>query len=114
VGLWLACAACLVAIFAAQETLEGLFATGHPAGLAGIFGYGGWWAIPAALCVGFVLAALLHGAHWVVRRVAASRSRGKTAWTGAPLRVARPLDAVTAPPAPLVAGWSDRGPPKRG
>jgi hypothetical protein len=67
-GLWLACSATLVAIFAGQEFLEGLFAAGHPTGRAGIFGYGGLWSIPAALCVGFVLAALLHGAHWVVRR----------------------------------------------
>src|SRR5579871_1673300 len=34
-ALWLACAGCLVAIYAAQEFLEGLFVTGHPAGLAG-------------------------------------------------------------------------------
>jgi hypothetical protein len=57
-GLWLACTACLIAIFATQEFLEGLVATGHPAGVAGIFGYGGWWSIPAALCIGLVLAAL--------------------------------------------------------
>ncbi|HUA45851.1 MAG TPA: hypothetical protein VMA77_11520 [Solirubrobacteraceae bacterium] len=114
VGLWLACAACLVAIFAAQELLEGFFLTGHPAGWVGVFGYGGWWSIPAALCVGFVLAALLHGAHWVVRRVEESRSQVKRAWSGAPLPVARPLDVLVASPAPLVGGWSDRGPPKRG
>ena len=64
-GLWLACSAALVAIFATQEFLEGLFATGHPAGLVGIFGFGGWWSIPAALCVGLVLAAVFHGARWV-------------------------------------------------
>ena len=39
-AMWLVCSAALVAIFACQEFLEGLFATGHPAGLAGIFGYG--------------------------------------------------------------------------
>jgi hypothetical protein len=39
--LWLLCAACLVAVYTTQEFLEGLFATGHPGGLAGIFGYGG-------------------------------------------------------------------------
>lgn len=39
--LWLVCAACLVAIYVCQEFLEGLFATGHPGGLIGIFGYGG-------------------------------------------------------------------------
>ncbi len=31
---------------------------GHPAGLVGVFGYGGWWAIPVAICIGLVLAAV--------------------------------------------------------
>src|SRR6202035_4308126 len=68
-GLWLLCSAALVAIFCCQELLEGLVATGHPGGLAGIFGFGGCWAIPAALCVGLVLAAVLHGAAWVVNEI---------------------------------------------
>ena len=34
-----------------RSFLEGLLATGHPAGLAGIFGFGGWWSIPGrSLC----------------------------------------------------------------
>ena len=74
-ALWLVCAASLVVIYSGQEFLEGLLATGHPAGLVGIFGYGGWWAIPSAVCVGLVLAALLHGARWVLREVAARRVR---------------------------------------
>lgn len=109
-GLWLACSASLVAIFACQEFLEGLFATGHPAGLVGIFGYGGWWAIPAAFCVGLVLAAALHGARWVLRAVAARRTRtSRRLRTGPPVR--RPRAAEVAAFAPLVAGWSGRGPP---
>ena len=70
-GLWLTCSVCLLAIYVAQEFLEGLFATGHPAGLAGVFGYGGWWSVPAAMCVGLVLAGLFHGARWVLDEVAA-------------------------------------------
>ncbi|MGO9498802.1 MAG: hypothetical protein ACLQA5_19130 [Solirubrobacteraceae bacterium] len=61
-AMWLTCSAALIAIFACQEFLEGLFATGHPGGLVGVFGYGGWWSIPAALSIGLVLATLLHGA----------------------------------------------------
>ncbi len=45
VGLWLVCALSLVIVYSSQEFLEGLFATGHPAGLVGIFGFGGWWSI---------------------------------------------------------------------
>jgi hypothetical protein len=110
-GLWLVCGASLVAIFAGQEFLEGLFATGHPAGLAGIFGYGGWWALPAAVCVGLVLAAVFHGARWVVSEVA-RRSAGRLPVLAPAARpVARPRAVLLARAAPLLAGWSSRGPP---
>ena len=32
-----------------QELLEGLLSTGHPDGLVGIFGEGGWWSVPIAI-----------------------------------------------------------------
>jgi hypothetical protein len=110
IGLWLACTACLLAIYTAQESLEGLLATGHPAGVAGIFGYGGWWAIPAALCVGLVLAALLHGARWLLGEVAARLRTGVPAAKRAP-RPLRPRTAHLPRLAPLALGWCDRGPP---
>jgi hypothetical protein len=110
-GLWLACAAALVAIFACQEFLEGLIATGHPAGWAGIFGYGGWWSIPAAVSVGLVLAAFLHGARWVLGAVARRRVRSRVGWGAVAPIVAPAVKFVVAPIAPLVAGWSGRGPP---
>jgi hypothetical protein len=113
-AMWLVCSAALVAIFACQEFLEGLFATGHPAGWAGIFGYGGWWSIPAAVCIGLVLAAVLHGARWLVREVAKRRARPYLAVIRPVLRPALPRDAVIVCPAPLVAGWSGRGPPTIG
>lgn len=109
-GLWLTCSLCLVAIYSAQELLEGMFLTGHPAGLVGIFGYGGWWAIPASLCVGLVLAALLHGARWVLDEVSAC-----CAPPPARRRLARsalrPVSGAAPRLAPLAAGWCGRGPP---
>ncbi len=109
-GLWLTCALCLVVIYAAQELLEGMFVTGHPAGLVGVFGYGGWWAIPASLCVGLVVAALLHGARWVLDQVstrcAPPRARRLVA-SSAP----RPANVAAPRRAPLAAGWCGRGPP---
>ncbi len=110
-ALWLLCAACLVAVYTTQEFLEGLFATGHPGGLAGIFGYGGWWSIPAALAVGLVLAAAFHGARRVLRAVAEHRAQ-QVAIAGRPPAVARPRrDALLPALAPLADGWSGRGPP---
>jgi hypothetical protein len=111
-GMWLVCSLSLVAIFVCQEFLEGLFAAGHPAALAGIFGYGGWWSIPAALCVGLVLAAWLHGARWVLREIAARRSRARPGFVGPAIVLPRPSDAVLVGLAPLVGGWSGRGPPR--
>jgi hypothetical protein len=110
-ALWLTCAASLVVIYSCQEFLEGLLATGHPAGLVGIFGYGGWWAIPSALCVGLVLAALLHGARWVLHEVAARRAGRVHAPSPAVVPVPRPVEFSLPRLAPLALGWCGRGPP---
>ncbi len=110
-GLWLLCAVALVGIYSCQEFLEGLIFTGHPFGLIGIFGYGGWWAIPASFAVGLVLAAVFHGADWVLREVAcrhAPEFRVAPRGVGAGrLRLDNPLPR----PLPLASGWSGRGPP---
>jgi hypothetical protein len=110
-GLWILCSGCLVAIFVTQEFLEGLFATGHPAGLAGIFGYGGWWAVLAALCVGLVLATIFHGARWVLDEVAQRRRPQANHCVVRRSRAPRWRDAVLPRLAPLAEGWSGRGPP---
>jgi hypothetical protein len=110
-GLWLTCSAALIAIYASQEFLEGLFATGHPGGLAGIFGYGGWWSIPAALCVGLVLAIVFHGARWVLDVVARRRTRPGAVQPRA-VAVPVPRNALLPRLLPLAEGWSGRGPPR--
>jgi hypothetical protein len=107
----LACSTCLVAIYVSQEFLEGLFATGHPAGLAGIFGYGGWWSVPAAVCVGLVLAAVFHGARWVLHEVAEHRASPVVVGRPCVVLVRRPRGVLVARLAPLAGGWSGRGPP---
>lgn len=110
-ALWLICAACLVAIYVSQEFLEGLFVTGHPAGLAGIFGYGGWWSLPAAVGVGLVLAISFHGARRVLHAVAERRGRiAIRARTAAPACAPRHVPVPSL--APLADGSSGRGPPR--
>jgi hypothetical protein len=111
-GLWVLCAFSLVAIYVAQECLEGLFAIGHPSGLVGIFGHGGWWAIPTSTCVGLVLAAIFHGARWVLDEVFERRARDRTAPLRPTFRVRLPVDARVPRLAPLADGWSGRGPPR--
>jgi hypothetical protein len=110
-GMWVVCAGCLVAIYVTQELLEGWLATGHPAGLAGIFGYGGWWAVPAAICVGLVLAAVFHGARWVLDEVAQRRSATTSHLVVRRTCVPRWRDVTLPRLAPLAGGWSGRGPP---
>jgi hypothetical protein len=111
VALWAICATSLVAIYSGQELLEGALATGHAAGLVGIFGYGGWWAIPAAVCVGLVLAALLHGARWMLHEVATRHARtAPSPCTPGAARL-RPPEISLPRLAPLALGWCGRGPP---
>jgi hypothetical protein len=111
-ALWLICAACLVLIYACQEFLEGLFATGHPAGLAGIFGYGGWWSIPSALAVGLVLASVFQGARWVISEVAQRHGDGPIVRRAPRIAPHRVLELPAPRLAPLAVGWSGRGPPR--
>src|SRR5437879_4320423 len=40
--LWMLTSACLAVIYSVQEFLEGAAEAGHPGGLAGVFGHGGW------------------------------------------------------------------------
>ena len=110
-ALWLLCAACLVGIYACQELLEGFFLTGHPGGLIGVFGYGGWWAVPASVAVGLVLAAVFHGSGWVLKVVARRYGPGPHAdpRRTAPARI--PVTLWLPVAAPLAGGSSGRGPP---
>ena len=93
--------------------------TGHPAGLVGIFGYGGWWAVPAALGVGLVLAAAFQGARWVLRETARRRALAvalparTAAWPALPAMcccTGRRRSRAAAPGAVLLA---DRAPVHR-
>ena len=110
-ALWIVCAACLIAIYVTQEFLEGLFATGHPVGLAGIFGYGGWWCVPAAVAVGLVLAGIFHGARWVLDEVTQRVAGVLADRARRPPPPRRPRDSWLPRLSPLADGWSGRGPP---
>lgn len=110
-ALWALCSLALITIYISQESLEGLFATGHPSGLAGIFAYGGWWSIPVSILIGLVLATLLHGARWVIDEVARRHAYRPLSRPPRAAVLAHPPQLLLAPLPPLVGGWSGRGPP---
>lgn len=99
-------------IYCGQELLEGFLAAGHPAGLAGILGHGGWIAAPVAVSVGGALAAALRLADTAVA-LTERRSRSRRAVARATAVTVRPRaryerDWRLEPHAGVVAG---RAPP---
>lgn len=107
--LWAAAALVLAAIYSGQELLEGMLTAGHPPGVEGVLGHGGWLMAPLSVAVGGLLALLLRGAQAVlalVRGVRAARSQpaqsGPAALRPAPLTTRRPraLAGVAAGRAP--------------
>jgi hypothetical protein len=108
--LWLAASAGLVAIYAGQELIEGVLSSGHPGGLHGVFGHGGWIAIPSAVPIGGTIALAVRVAHAVVAYVARPRReapRGRRRATGR-----RVLPSVVLPRlAPLASASAGRAPP---
>ena len=72
---WARFAAALAAIYVLQEGFEGSRSPGHPGGLAGIFGHGGWTALIFAVLVGGVIAAITRIAHDAVELVARRAAR---------------------------------------
>lgn len=112
--VWPLAAAALLGIYTSQELVEGLVSHGHPSGLAGVFGAGGWVSIPLALALGGGVALLVQ----VTQRVAEAAPAGAGWLAGitvahsapAPLRilVSRTLGGRRRPLAFRLAG---RGPP---
>jgi hypothetical protein len=107
-ALWSVTTFGLLAIYAVQETLEALSVSGHPAGVAGVFGHGGWYAIPAAAVVALGVVALLRVGRAVLRLAAQCAPR--TARLSAPtLRI--PLSVALVAATPLALAAAGRAPP---
>jgi len=102
-------AGALLAIYCMQEVLEGIVAAGHPSGAAGVWGAGGWSAVPLAAAVGMVIALLLRGAEAVLARLADRRAGGRPRPAAIALRPS-PRVAVVRP-AGLARHLASRAPP---
>jgi hypothetical protein len=73
--LWLSASAALALVYMFQEGFEGTFDAGHPAGLIGIFGHGGWSALLFSLAIGAAIAALTRVAYEAIELVARKAAR---------------------------------------
>ena len=93
-----------------QELLEGWVLAGHPGGLAGVLGHGGWWAVPASVAVGAAIAALLRLATVAVD---AAARLGATRRVRAPLALLRWALTPASHPrlVPLASAAAGRAPP---
>jgi len=100
----------LLALYSCQELLEGMLSSGHPGGFQGVFGDGGWWAVPLSFACGFVIAAALRGARAAIRW-AAARHRAPKASYGRPTPVLRPRRLALPRPVPLAGAAAGRAPP---
>jgi len=103
--------ALLLAAYVVQEWLEGVFAAGHPAGLAGVIGHGGWWAVPLSALAALAVAALLRIAEVVVDAVTPPAQPGFT-HVHAPLL--RPVPVTVRARSPLARRHAGRAPPGTG
>jgi len=107
---WAAASMILVAAYVGQESLEALLHAGHPGGLAGVFGEGGWAALLLALAVGALIALLLRGASAAIGRAARRRRACPRSWPQR--REGRPRPALAFASAPLARHLAGRAPPR--
>ena len=98
----------LLAAYVVQEWLEGVFLAGHPSGFEGVFGHGGWWAVPLSGLAALAVAALLRLAETVVE-AATPVTRPLFPHADAPLL--RPVPATVPAISPLARRLAGRAPP---
>jgi hypothetical protein len=106
--LWSIATTSLFGIYVVQEILEGLTFSGHPGGVSGVLGHGGWWAIPASAVVALGVVALLRLGRAVLRR-AAGLAPGASRARIAGLR--EPFSVALVAPTPLALAAAGRAPP---
>ncbi|HVV91615.1 MAG TPA: hypothetical protein VHB53_14065 [Solirubrobacterales bacterium] len=100
----------LLVLYSCQELLEGVLSSGHPEGFDGVFGDGGWWAVPLSFVCGLAVAAALRGARAAIRWVAARR-RGPATSHGRPAPTPRPRRLALPRLVPLAGAAAGRAPP---
>jgi hypothetical protein len=109
-AVWSLAAVSLLAIYCAQELLEGLLASGHPGGLVGVFGDGGLWAVPLSVLLGGVVALGLRVADVAIRWIARRHVRSVVgAWRPGAIRLPTAVFLILR--GPLAGAAAGRAPP---
>ena len=106
--VWLAAWGGLVSIYAIQELLEEVLAVGHPGGVGGVFGHGGYWSVPVAFVVAGLVALCLRVGRAVLQLAAELHRSGPHA-LGPTLAV--PAGSLLVVPARLARAHAGRAPP---
>ncbi len=101
----------LLATYLTQELLEGVLSAGHPGGLAGLLGHGGWIAIPLALLSGLFAWLAVRGLEAVEERLAPVRAAAPVPRAPRSLGARRPPAARALRSLTLASGFSRRPPP---
>jgi hypothetical protein len=101
----------LFAIYAGQESLEGILATGHNFGIAALLADGGWIALPLALGIGALLAVIARALEGVERAIAVVHAARQRRRAPAVRGRALPARATALTAAPLAFGLARRPPP---
>jgi hypothetical protein len=108
-ALWAVAAGGLFAIYVLQETLESFLASGHPGGISGVLGHGGWWALPLSAVVAIGVVAVLRGGGSML--AAAARVRPRLPQLR-PASAAVPAGFAPAVVRPLARAAAGRAPPR--
>lgn len=106
---WAAFAGLLIAIFAAQETIEMVWAHGGIDVQAAVVAHEGWLALPLAIAVGAACAGVLRGARALAQRLAAV---SRPACARDPVLPPRRRDSWRSPGEVLARHLAGRAPPR--
>jgi hypothetical protein len=101
----------LLAVYAGQESVEGILASGHFGGLAAVFGGDGWLAVPLALGIAALLSVMARALEGVERAIALAHDQRARTRAPAVRGRALPGRGFRLTTSPLAFGLARRPPP---
>jgi hypothetical protein len=111
VGLWMLCAAALAVGLSCEHLLRGSGVAGAHVDVIRIASGASWSSALSALLIGFLAALSLRSVRWVMRAVTGRLGPRLAARVGPPVSALHSASSSLSGLAPVVDGWSSRGPP---